>query len=101
MDKKKEVLESLAKWVIRTVDKKELATPEEITALPKVAEVFFNNRNEDGLPRHTKYPILWESSDVEMIEVKGINAGHSERFPLVISIVAFIVSVVGLIFPNL
>lgn len=43
MNKKEEVLESLADWVIRIVDKKELATPEEIAALPKVAEVFFEN----------------------------------------------------------
>ena len=43
MDKKKEVLEVLGDWIIRTANKKELATPEEIAALPEVAEVFFNN----------------------------------------------------------
>ncbi|MGR7908370.1 hypothetical protein ACU64V_03170 [Lysinibacillus capsici] len=43
MDKKKEVLEALADWVIRTANKKELATSEEIEALPKVAEVLLGN----------------------------------------------------------
>lgn len=43
MDKNKEVLENLADWIIRTVDKKNLAALEEMEALPKVAEVFFKN----------------------------------------------------------
>jgi len=43
MNKKKEVLDALADWVIRTANKKDLATPEEIAALPKVAEVVFKN----------------------------------------------------------
>jgi len=42
-DKQKEVLETLADWIIRTVSKNDLATPEENAALPKVAEVFFKN----------------------------------------------------------
>ena len=47
MDKKKEVLEALAYWVIDTVNNKALATPEEIVALPKVAQVFFKNYSSD------------------------------------------------------
>ncbi|BDH62153.1 hypothetical protein MTP04_22830 [Lysinibacillus sp. PLM2] len=42
-DKQKEVLETLADWIIRTANKNDLATPEEIAALPKVAEVYFKN----------------------------------------------------------
>lgn len=44
MDKKDEVLEAIADWVIYTANKKDLATPEEIAALPKVAEVFLKNQ---------------------------------------------------------
>lgn len=40
MDKKIEILEVLGDWVIRIANKKDLATPEEIAALPKVAEVY-------------------------------------------------------------
>ncbi|GEM_PF-5218784 len=43
MDKKKEILEALAEWVIHTANKKELATPEEIGALPKIAEFLLGN----------------------------------------------------------
>lgn len=43
MDKKREVLEALADWMINTINNKALATPEEIAALPKVAQVFFEN----------------------------------------------------------
>lgn len=39
----KKVLDTLADWIIRTVDKNYLATPEEVGALPKVAEVFLKN----------------------------------------------------------
>lgn len=40
-DKKSEVLETLGVWIVQIANNKELATPEEIEALPKVAEVFF------------------------------------------------------------
>lgn len=43
VNKKSLVVEKLADWITRVVDKKELATQEEIEALPKVAEVFFKN----------------------------------------------------------
>lgn len=43
MEKKEEVLGALADWVINVTAKKEKATSEELEALPKVAEVFFNN----------------------------------------------------------
>jgi hypothetical protein len=41
--KREAILESLADWIIRTTNKKDLATPEEIAALPKVAEVYFEH----------------------------------------------------------
>ena len=51
MNKKSLVVEKLADWIIRVVDQKELATQEEIEALPKVAEVFFKNYSpSDFLP---------------------------------------------------
>lgn len=43
----KKVLEALGNWMIRTVDKEGLATPEELETLPKVAEVFFENYHSD------------------------------------------------------
>lgn len=42
-DKKEQVLEAIGDWLIRVSNKNDLATPEEIAALPKVAEVFLNN----------------------------------------------------------
>ncbi|MBD7942515.1 hypothetical protein H9650_00115 [Psychrobacillus sp. Sa2BUA9] len=42
-EQQKKVLNTLADWIIRTVNKNDLATPEEIEALPKVAEVYFRN----------------------------------------------------------
>lgn len=41
MDKRLDVSNALADWVIHVTAKKGLATPEEIAALPEVAEVFF------------------------------------------------------------
>lgn len=40
MDKKDQVLEAMGDWLICAINKKGMATPEEIAALPKVAEVF-------------------------------------------------------------
>ena len=40
---KKEVLEALSDWIIRITNKNAAATPEELEALPKVAEIFFRN----------------------------------------------------------
>jgi len=45
MNKKDQVLEALGDWLIRTANKGGLATPEETTALPKVAEVFLGHHS--------------------------------------------------------
>lgn len=37
------MLEALAQWVIEVTNKKGMATPEEIAALPEVSNVFFKN----------------------------------------------------------
>ena len=43
MDKKKQVVEALGDWVIHVTNKKDLATSDEMEALPKIAEAFFKN----------------------------------------------------------
>lgn len=50
MSNANEVIEVLGLWIIQTVNKKDLATPEEITALPKVAEVYFKNYSSFSSP---------------------------------------------------
>lgn len=42
-DKTLEVSKALAEWILRITDEYHTATPEEIEALPKVAEVFFGS----------------------------------------------------------
>lgn len=42
LNKKDQVVEALGDWLMHVTNKKELATPEEVAALPKVAEVFLN-----------------------------------------------------------
>lgn len=43
MEKRTEVFEALADWILRVVEKEGLATPKEIEALPEVAKVFFES----------------------------------------------------------
>lgn len=43
MDRKNQVLDALGDWIVQVTTKRGLATPEEIAALPQVAEVFFRN----------------------------------------------------------
>lgn len=50
MNKKEEVMSALSEWIIRVTDKKGIATPEEIAALPKVAELFLTHYSLSDFP---------------------------------------------------
>ncbi|WP_188615807.1 hypothetical protein [Lysinibacillus alkalisoli] len=50
MNKKEEVMSALSEWIIRVTDKKGIATPEEIAALPKVAELFLKHYSLSVFP---------------------------------------------------
>ena len=54
MPSNKDVLNALGEWVVKTTEKGHLATPEEITALPKVAEVFLANYSVASFSSATK-----------------------------------------------
>ena len=43
MDRKQQVIEALGDWIVHVTAQKELATPEQIAALPGVAEVFLKH----------------------------------------------------------
>ena len=54
MPSNKDVLNALGEWVVKTTEKGHLATPEEITALPKVAELFLANYSVASFSSATK-----------------------------------------------
>lgn len=43
VDRKQQVIEALGDWIVHVTAQKELATPEQIAALPEVAEVFLKH----------------------------------------------------------